>query len=492
VNEARLEELTVALNRELYAEGAGLPFDETAMRAHAADLASEYLRTLDGDGQRPGVGFAQTPGLSAIARDMALDGLADAEAAGWDLQLAEAMDAAIVWPEVSTGGEPANWRNWKRADREIADPALRQALFDRFVEQSEALVPAIEGRYEARRRLYAEHGQTTPLAAYARRERINHRVLRDLVLGLGEACREAFHSSLTDLAAQVLGPGPVGAAELRALYLNRMYEPLAPVFAGRDPVADVRAALTPLGFSIDHIAMDFEDRPLKYPGASCFPVQVPGDVRVSVRPASPHHVADMLFHELGHAVHFAGIDAALPFADRYWIHSATHETYSTLFEMLLGVPEFLSEGLGFDAATTERLLAFDRFKFLLTATWQSVASATACDAWLEGLAWTEIEQRFAGYARRFTGIEFPAGYARLHPFVNDVEPYPLGYVVAAVRGAHWLAELEAEFGARWWRRRDAGDSIRGMIHPGGSISFDPQWLDQSAFVMRWVNVKRKA
>jgi hypothetical protein len=42
----RLEELTVALNRELYAESAGLPFNESAMRAIAEQDAgvSKALR----------------------------------------------------------------------------------------------------------------------------------------------------------------------------------------------------------------------------------------------------------------------------------------------------------------------------------------------------------------------------------------------------------------------------------------------------------------
>jgi hypothetical protein len=270
-----------------------------------------------------------------------------------------------------------------------------------------------------------------------------------------------------------------------------MYEPLAPLFAGRDPVAGVLATLAPLGFSLDAIQMDFAERPKKHPGASCFPVQVPGDVRVCVRPASPHHLADMLFHEFGHAVHFAGIDAALPFADRYWIHSGTHETYSTLFELLLGLPEFLQGGLGFDTAATQRLVEFDRFKFLLTAAWQSAAGLAACDAWQQSLPWAEVERRFAEYARRFSGVEFPAGYARLHPFVNDLESYPIGYVIAAVRAAHWLGDLESRHGPEWWRQPTAGDEIRALIRPGGAVQFPENWLQVEAFLERWGNVKRE-
>jgi hypothetical protein len=204
-----------------------------------------------------------------------------------------------------------------------------------------------------------------------------------------------------------------------------------------------------------------------------------------VRPASPHHLADMLYHEFGHAVHFAGIDPALSFADRTWIHSGTHETFSTLFEALLSLPEFLSEALGFDEHATRRLLAFDRFKFLLTVSWGAVGGAAACDAWLEDLPWAEVEQRFAAYAERFLGVEFPPGYARLHPFVNEVEPYQLGYLVAAVRVGHWLEELETEFGRRWWAEPAAGDRIRERIRLGGAVRFPEAWLEPGPFLARW-------
>jgi len=471
VNETRLEELTVALNRELYAEEAGLPVDQAALESVSAALAAEYRAALD---HRP-------PGDAL--RDMALDGVAEAESAAWDVRLAQAMDEAIVCREVMAGGEPASWRNWKRAEQELGEVGRRR-LFDAFVGKSEQLLPVIEGRYAERRALYAAH-DSTPLHVFAGREGLTAEGVRDLTHQLGDACRAAFGSALDGLAQAVFGSGPAGAAELRALYLNRMYEPLAPLFADRDALADVRVALGRMDFSIAHIGVDFEDRPKKYPGAFCFPVQVPGDVRVSVRPASPHHLADMLYHEFGHALHFAGIDAALPFADRYWIHSGTHETFSTLFETLLGLPEFLSESLGFSDRAAQKLVEFDRFRFLLTAAWGAAGGAAACDAWLEHLPWAEVERRFAAYALRFTGVEFPPGYARLHAFVNEVEPYPLGYLIAAARVAHWLEELQAEFGARWWAEAGAGEAIRRRIRLGGAVRFPAAWLGIGAFVERW-------
>jgi len=58
-------------------------------------------------------------------------------------------------------------------------------------------------------------------------------------------------------------------------------------------------------------------------------------------------------------MHFSGIDPALPYADRYWIHSGTHETFATLFESWLGSPDFLRTALGLDETAVRQLEAFD-------------------------------------------------------------------------------------------------------------------------------------
>jgi hypothetical protein len=265
-----------------------------------------------------------------------------------------------------------------------------------------------------------------------------------------------------------------------------MYEPLTPMFAARDALADVRGAFARLGFEIDHVSLDVQDRPRKYAGAFCFPVQIPGDVRVSVRPASAHHLADMLFHEFGHAVHFSGIDPALSFADRYWLHAGTHETIATLFESLLGLPEFLSEAMGLSEQAARRLAAFDRFKNLITGTWLAAEGLTVCDAWMEHLTWAQIERRYAQVCEQFTGVAMPPGFARLDLYVSRVDPYVLGYIVAAARVAHWLDELESDWGTRWWAGGEhrAGRSIRERIRLGGLLKFDGKWLDAGAFVRR--------
>ncbi|MGH2524752.1 MAG: hypothetical protein ACRDH2_19770, partial [Anaerolineales bacterium] len=319
----------------------------------------------------------------------------------------------------------------------------------------------------------------------------------------GLACRELFQAALDSLSRAVFGRAP-GPAELRALYLNRMYEPTTRFFTAemerKEKIIDsaisansaasltreTQAAFGAMGFDLSHVPVDVENRPRKYPGAFCFPVAIPGDVRVSVRMASPHHLVDMLYHEFGHAVHFSGIRADLPFVERYWIHSGTHETFSTLFEHLLGEPGFLRAQFGFDGSTAQQVVSFHRFKVLLTGAWLGASALTAVEGWLENLTWPEIEARYAGHIRAFTGVPMPPGFARLEPFVASLSVYPAGYVIAAVRSAHWLAHLRALGGEAWWRSPAAQADIREKVRAGGTVQFPEEWGEPGAIIQSWI------
>ncbi len=475
MDEQRLEQLTYALNAERYAEAAGLPSDQPRMVRLAGELESIFEQAVE----------------EPSYRDLALDSLAETLALEPTQRLDLEREAHLTYPGLTVEGEAAAWHNWKRVQRTLADRQDLRRLFAFFVEQSEVLTPLICERYAGRRQLYERYG-TTALETFAHRERTTPENLRRLAVLVGDACRGPFRQALARMAEQVFGLGEVTAAELQALYLNRMYEPLAPLFATRDALADIRATFGHLGFSLHAIALDLEDRPQKYAGAFCFPVQIPGDVRISVRPASPHHLADMLFHEFGHAVHFSGIDPALPFADRYWIQSGTHETFATLFESWLGLPGFLRTALGFDRAATSQLVAFDQFKSLTTGTWLAATGAAVCDAWLDGLSWSRVEERLAEYLDRFTGLRVPPGWARLEQFVSNLDPYPLGYVLAAVRVAHWQQALEADYGAEWWADYRAGEAISAKMRQGGAVRFEREWLNPAPFLSQFFDPQAPA
>jgi hypothetical protein len=454
--ERELETHTIALNRWLYAEGVGLEVDEAGYAGPAAALARLYAQLLaDPD---------------AATRYFALESGAEARRLQLDNDITSARDAHLQAPALRSSEGPLTWRNWKAFEREARTAEQLAEGFNRLVEQSAALVPLLEQRLAQTRADFSAHG-LTPIHTFCWREGVSPGTLRDFLWRAGQAARPAFQSALSALSQAVFGR-PAGPAELHALYLNRMYEPNAELFISDGAVEAALAAFARIGFDLSHIPVDIENRPRKYPGAFCFPIATPQDVRVSVRSASPHHLVDMLYHEFGHAAHFSGIRADLAFVDRYWIHSGTHETFSTLFEYLLGEPDFLREQFGFDAAAVARLIACHDFKRLLTRAWSGAAGLAALEGWLGELSWPQIEARYVQILAAFTGVQMPPGWARLEPFVNALSIYPAGYVLADARVMAWLKRLRQGGGAAWWRSPLAQAEIQERIHAGGTVRFN--------------------
>jgi hypothetical protein len=463
--EHALEEQMVALNEWLYAEAVGLEAPAEAGNTLGARLADLYAEALAADG----------PG-----RSYWVDSWAEARRVPGENALTRAMDTVLSVPELGSSAGPLTWRNWKVYEREAAEASSLETAFEALVERSEGLVPWLAQSLAQLRAGYGRYG-LTPIHTFAEREGLSLKALHRLLETVGRACREPFQAALGPMSEAVFGR-PAGPAELRALYLNRMYEPNAGRFAAEDAVPQALNAFAAMGFDLSRIPVDVEQRPRKYPGAFCFPVRTPGDVRVSVRIASAHHLVDMLYHELGHAVHFTGIAPQCSFLGRYWITSGTHETFSTLFELLLSEPLYLQERFAFDAAATQALAAFAHFKDLLNAAWLGAAALTAMEAWLEALAWREIEQRYAAHMLDFTGVAMPPGFARLESFTANASFYPAGYLLAAARAAHWRQHLRGLGGAAWWRSPAAQADIEARVRAGGVGMFPTRWNGPDAFL----------
>jgi len=87
-NDERLEELMVALNRQLFDESIGLPCDQQELDRLTGELEQEYRQAAT-DPDR---------------RDMALDGLADMLATRWHQRWLDAVDSVLIAPNLAMSG----------------------------------------------------------------------------------------------------------------------------------------------------------------------------------------------------------------------------------------------------------------------------------------------------------------------------------------------------------------------------------------------------
>jgi hypothetical protein len=130
--------------------------------------------------------------------------------------------------------------------------------------------------------------------------------------------------------------------DLAALFRMAEFDPF---FPRRETVARVRDTYRSLGIDLaaqGNLSLDTTDRPAKNARAVCFAVSVPGDVRVSIKPAGGVDDFAALYHEMGHAQHYAHVtENALEF--KYLGEETVTETYAFLSEYLLCNPAWLRQ-----------------------------------------------------------------------------------------------------------------------------------------------------
>jgi hypothetical protein len=93
------------------------------------------------------------------------------------------------------------------------------------------------------------------------------------------------------------------------------------------------------GFGIDvdaqrNLKIDAEPRERKNPRAVCFPIDIPNDIRLSIKPVGGYDDYLSLFHEMGHAQHYANTrENAFEF--KYTGEGTVTESFAFLSEYLL-------------------------------------------------------------------------------------------------------------------------------------------------------------
>ena len=111
------------------------------------------------------------------------------------------------------------------------------------------------------------------------------------------------------------GVPPSSALRHDAQYLSRgaKYDGL---FPAEKIETSARAVCASMGLDLQaegRVRLDIEDRPLKSPRAFCASLRVPEEVYLVIRPRGGYDDYSAFWHELGHALHFAGVAADAPF-----------------------------------------------------------------------------------------------------------------------------------------------------------------------------------
>ncbi|MBD0290408.1 MAG: hypothetical protein ICV74_04055 [Thermoleophilia bacterium] len=294
--------------------------------------------------------------------------------------------------------------------------------------------------------------------------------LHELSQALDEAARRQEPSYL-DLRgrwlARVLGDEREDEpSSYHVAYLRRM-SPLADVYSKERAVPVCVETLARLGFDLaaeERIRLDLDDRPQKNPRACVIASDPPAVVHLITRAQGGLHDYQALLHEAGHALHYAGCDARLPYAFRRLSRDhALTEIYSFLLESVSREPGWHAEHFALSSGDAAEHAEGTRFLEVLLFRRYAAKLAYELEVWSDFDRAPEYAPMYAEVIRAATGFRY-----RQDNYLADMDDgfYSADYLRAWIRTAQLRAYLREAVGSDWWADPRTGEFLRGLFREG--------------------------
>ncbi|HXE43563.1 MAG TPA: hypothetical protein VN635_00050 [Conexibacter sp.] len=466
------EAFTAELGEEYHAHFAGLraEFDVEPIYARHADLfTADTVARL-----REQADAAATRGEDAARRarmllDFAVDGHLGLVSTDLETELAQ-REAGLVL-SIEGNGEAIPFREATIMQANESDRDRRAAIEAARLEATETqLNPLYREMLERTRATARELGWESYRALCEQLKGFELDPLARATAAFTEATEDAYAPLVAPVVERTLGG--LGLDELARADLPRLFR-----FAEADAAFDGAQLLpsfegTLAGLGIDqatqrNVHLDVESRPAKSPRAFCVAVRVPDDVRLVVPPIGGRDDFVALLHEGGHVEHYAHVDPALPFEYRHLGDNAVTEAFAFLFDHLAEHPEWLRARLGVEDADgtlaaharATRLIYLRRYCAKLSYELDVHAVDPPED--------DALRERYATLLGAAARVRWPR-----ETYLADLDPgfYVACYLRAWALETHLRAHLRERFGARWFERAEAGETLRVLWRDGQRLS----------------------
>ena len=269
--------------------------------------------------------------------------------------------------------------------------------------------------------------------------------------------------------------------DMGRLFMNVRYDKY---FTKNDMTDRMTRFLGGLGLSIKPIKIDDADRPKKNPRAACYPMVVPDDVRLTIKPVGGQSDYSAFWHEMGHAQHFANADTDVWEFQQLGDYVTT-ESYAFLFDSLMGNRLFLERYIDMhhpDVVWHVRYAGFIKL-FMVRRYCAKVLYEMELH---RGVA--DPAERYRYWLGRAYGIPLDANDGERH--LTDVDDffYSADYTRAWMVEAMLENRLTERYGNEWFANPDAGAFLKklwktGQYYSGDELikqlgypALDPQYL----------------
>lgn len=242
-------------------------------------------------------------------------------------------------------------------------------------------------------------------------------------------------------------------------------------FPRRNLMDTVYKTLSGMGLDLKkqrNIRIDNENRPTKSVGAAFYAMDIPSDIRILVKSAGGVDNYAGLFHELGHAEHYAYMDRRLPFEFKWLGGGAITETFAFVFERVLFDKAWLREYTNMTGRALKRYMRV--MTYLKLTSMRGVCLRFKFDLALHR-GRRDIKRYFA---KLFEDIFFMKldKFEKLCYFSYSNDFYSVNHLCGWFLDAQLRFRLRRKFGAKWFESRRCGQYLKRLWSEGNKFTAD--------------------
>lgn len=226
-------------------------------------------------------------------------------------------------------------------------------------------------------------------------------------------------------------------------------------FKKENMLRTLRKALGNMGIRLEeqrNIHIDLEERPKKSPRAFCGPIRIPEDIKLAMMPRGGHDDYATLFHEAGHAEHFACVNPQLPVEYKWLGDNSVTESFAFLLEYLLTDENWLEQNIKIDK--TEEYLSFAALYKLLFL--RSYGARLSYEIKLHTNSLKGVDEVYKNTLESVLMYKHPANH---YLITVDDGFYCAQYLQAWIFEAQLRNFLGKEYGDEWFNNREAGEFL---------------------------------
>jgi hypothetical protein len=442
------------------------------------------LAAVDTGRAKPGLSADDALSLRFLRRALAAEQV-NLKLAHFDDEFDAAEGAATATVAFEKG--PIPYRNLPLKIAAEPDPARRAQLYAASTQiVSEKLNPILVRKEEAAQAAARAAGYADYVAMSEELRAVKLPELLAQGVAYVRATEPFFKSTADRVAREELG---IGLDQIRLSDFGRLWKSpkLAALFEKDIQIAALQAFLAGIGLDLKtavggEVKVDDSLNPLKRPRAFVQPVDPPRDVRLSVKPQGGLDDTWTLFHEAGHAVHFASTTIE-PWENKLLGHGAPTEAFGEFFRHAFSDPRFLRRYRDFLVAHGKPAPSNAQLAAVLRRT------ALIEMYYLRRYAFAKIAYELRLHGRPLTDIEpavalLPApekvrgnDEASLRELYRQAFSVAYGFTLNEQEASRFRVDVDDSFYSADYARAFA---LAGMMHEGMRRKFGQDWYGNPA------------